>query len=619
MERTAFSNWKRLISYLRPYRWWVTAAVIGTFIGNIFAVAIPWIIGQVVGEGIAEGDAQFMLLAGLGMVGLGIMRGLMGFLARYFGEKLSHFAAYDIRNEVYDKVQNLQFSYHDNSRVGTIVTRSIGDVNELQRYFAFGLMDSLNIAVLVIGTLAVMFYTSPLLATIAILPLIPLVVLSRDFALSVGPMWRQIMERTQTLSNHIQENAIGAQVVRAFAREEHEISRFGEQNAKLFDDFMALISRWANFLPISSFIAAVSTVLVLLAGGWMERGGLNGVDVATVVAFNGYILQMTNPLRFLGFAILLTTQAVSSSDRVFEILDEEINIKSKSDAVQPPEFRGEVRFENVTFRYEGEKNPALENITFDAQPGEVVGIIGATGSGKSSLINLLPRFYDVQDGQICIDGVDVRDMDLSSLRQHIGIVMQTSLLFSATIAENIAFGHPDASQERIEAAAKAASAHNFIVDFENGYDTIVGERGVTLSGGQRQRVAIARALLLNPRILILDDSTSSVDTRTEHHIQQALAHLMEGRTTFIIAQRLTSVIEADKILVLEEGKIVERGTHEQLIEQGGTYAEIYELQMEDQDRVRAQEAFEGSLNITQDEGIRSTQEFRQLARTIGGD
>jgi len=619
LERTAFSNWKRLISYLRPYRWWVTAAVIGTFIGNIFAVAIPWIIGQVVGEGIAEGDAQFMLLAGLGMVGLGIMRGLMGFLARYFGEKLSHFAAYDIRNEVYDKVQNLQFSYHDNSRVGTIVTRSIGDVNELQRYFAFGLMDSLNIAVLVIGTLAVMFYTSPLLATIAILPLIPLVVLSRDFALSVGPMWRQIMERTQTLSNHIQENAIGAQVVRAFAREEHEISRFGEQNAKLFDDFMALISRWANFLPISSFIAAVSTVLVLLAGGWMERGGLNGVDVATVVAFNGYILQMTNPLRFLGFAILLTTQAVSSSDRVFEILDEEINIKSKSDAVQPPEFRGEVRFENVTFRYEGEKNPALENITFDAQPGEVVGIIGATGSGKSSLINLLPRFYDVQDGQICIDGVDVRDMDLSSLRQHIGIVMQTSLLFSATIAENIAFGHPDASQERIEAAAKAASAHNFIVDFENGYDTIVGERGVTLSGGQRQRVAIARALLLNPRILILDDSTSSVDTRTEHHIQQALAHLMEGRTTFIIAQRLTSVIEADKILVLEEGKIVERGTHEQLIEQGGTYAEIYELQMEDQDRVRAQEAFEGSLNITQDEGIRSTQEFRQLARTIGGD
>ena len=619
MERTAFSNWKRLISYLRPYRWWVTAAVIGTFIGNIFAVAIPWIIGQVVGEGIAEGDAQFMLLAGLGMVGLGIMRGLMGFLARYFGEKLSHFAAYDIRNEVYDKVQNLQFSYHDNSRVGTIVTRSIGDVNELQRYFAFGLMDSLNIAVLVIGTLAVMFYTSPLLATIAILPLIPLVVLSRDFALSVGPMWRQIMERTQTLSNHIQENAIGAQVVRAFAREEHEISRFGEQNAKLFDDFMALISRWANFLPISSFIAAVSTVLVLLAGGWMERGGLNGVDVATVVAFNGYILQMTNPLRFLGFAILLTTQAVSSSDRVFEILDEEINIKSKSDAVQPPEFRGEVRFENVTFRYEGEKNPALENITFDAQPGEVVGIIGATGSGKSSLINLLPRFYDVQDGQICIDGVDVRDMDLSSLRQHIGIVMQTSLLFSATIAENIAFGHPDASQKRIEAAAKAASAHNFIVDFENGYDTIVGERGVTLSGGQRQRVAIARALLLNPRILILDDSTSSVDTRTEHHIQQALAHLMEGRTTFIIAQRLTSVIEADKILVLEEGKIVERGTHKQLIEQGGTYAEIYELQMEDQDRVRAQEAFEGSLNITQDEGIRSTQEFRQLARTIGGD
>lgn len=614
-----FDNWKRLIGYLRPYGWWVTAAVIGTLAGNLLAVAIPRIIGAVIDEGVASGDAQFMLFAGLGMVGLGVARGIAGFFSRYFGEKLSHYAAFDIRNDVYDKVQHLQFSYHDNSHVGTIVTRSISDVNELQRYFAFGLMDALNIAVLVIGSLAIMTYTSPLLTLVAVLPLIPLVVFSRNFAMSVGPMWRQIMERTQTLSNHIQENALGAQVVRVFAREDHEIGRFSKQNAALFDDFMNLIARWANFLPLSAFIAALSTVLVLIVGGWMEQAGTSGITVGTVVAFNAYILQMANPLRFLGFAILLTTQALSSSDRVFEILDEEINISSKPDALKPESMRGHVRFEDVTFRYENEPKPALQNVTFDAQPGEVIGVVGATGSGKSSLINLMPRFYDVQDGQVCIDGHDVRDYDLNILRQNIGIVMQTSLLFSATIGENIAFGRTDATQAKIEAAAKAASAHNFITEFENGYDTIVGERGVTLSGGQRQRIAIARALLLNPRILILDDSTSSVDTRTEHHIQQALAHLMEGRTTFVIAQRLTSVIDADKILVLDGGKIVERGTHDDLIEQGGAYADIYRLQMEDQDRVRAEEAFDGKLNFSEEEEKRSTEDFRELARAIGGD
>jgi ATP-binding cassette subfamily B protein len=273
----------------------------------------------------------------------------------------------------------------------------------------------------------------------------------------------------------------------------------------------------------------------------------------------------------------------------------------------------------VTFWYGGEKKPALKDITFDAQPGEVIGIVGATGAGKTSIVNLIPRFYDVTEGRVLVDGVDVRDIDVNSLRYNIGMVMQTSLLFSATIGENIAFGRTDASQARIEAAAKAANAHDFITEFERGYDTIVGERGVTLSGGQRQRVAIARALLLNPRILILDDSTSSVDTRTENLIQQALEHLMEGRTTFIIAQRLTSVINADKILVMDGGEIVERGTHDELIELGGVYADIYRLQMEDQDRVRAEEAFEGVFNLTPEEEKRATSEFRKLAEAIGGD
>lgn len=619
MNTTAFKNWKRLISYLAAYRWWVVAALVGTIAGNLLAVAIPRIIGLVIDEGVQRNDARFMLVAGLGMVGLGVLRGVAGFFARYFGEKLSHYAAYDIRNDIYDKVQHLSFNYHDNAHVGTIVTRSISDVNEIQRYFAFGLMDAFNVGVLVIGSIVVMIYTSPVLAVVALLPLLPLVLMSRNFAMKVDPMWKQIMERTQTLSNHIQENAIGAQVVRVFAREKYEIDRFFKVNEQLFHDFMNLIKSWGTFLPLSAFIAAMSTSLVLVVGGWMENRGMAGVTVGTVVAFNAYILQMTNPLRFLGFVILLTTQALSSSSRVFEILDEDIDIQSKPDAVQLDEMRGEVRFEDVTFWYGGEKKPALKDITFDAQPGEVIGIVGATGAGKTSIVNLIPRFYDVTDGRVLVDGVDVRDIDVNSLRYNIGMVMQTSLLFSATIGENIAFGRTDASQARIEAAAKAANAHDFITEFERGYDTIVGERGVTLSGGQRQRVAIARALLLNPRILILDDSTSSVDTRTENLIQQALEHLMEGRTTFIIAQRLTSVINADKILVMDGGEIVERGTHDELIELGGVYADIYRLQMEDQDRMRAEEAFEGVFNLTPEEEKRATSEFRKLAEAIGGD
>ncbi|MEL6150033.1 MAG: ABC transporter ATP-binding protein, partial [Chloroflexota bacterium] len=521
-NNTPFNNWKRLIRYIVRYRKWAAAALIGAIGGNLLAVVIPTIIGLVIDEGVQRGDANFMLVAGLGMVGLGILRGVAGFLARYFGEKLSHYAAFDLRNEMYNKVQHLSFTYHDNAHIGTIVTRAISDVGEIQRYFAFGLMDTFNVGVLVIGSLVVMFYVSPVLTLVALLPLLPLVFLSRNFAMSVDPMWRAIMERQQTLSNHIQENAIGAEVVRVFAREQYELDKFDETNESLFHDFMRLITRWATFLPISAFIAATSTSLVLIVGGYMESRGIAGITVGTVVAFNAYILQMANPLRFLGFVILLTTQALSSSDRVFEILDEPVDVESKPDAIELDEVRGQVVFEDVTFTYTGEKKPALKNISFTAEPGEVIGIVGSTGSGKSSVVNLIPRFYDATEGRVLIDGHDVRDVDVNSLRANIGNVMQRSLLFSATIGENIAFGRTEAPQEAVVAAAMAADAHDFITEFENGYDTIVGERGVTLSGGQRQRTSIARALLINPRILILDDSTSSVDTRTERAIQEAL-------------------------------------------------------------------------------------------------
>lgn len=582
-----FAVWKRMMTYMRPYGKWATVALIGILVGIGLQIAIPAILKDVIDIGIARKDKEYMLAAGLLIVGLGVIRGLMGYFSKFYGERLSHYAAYDVRNEVYDKVQHLSFSYHNQAHTGTLITRAISDVDELQRYFAFGLIDGLTTLSLTIGVAIVMFAESPLLALIALAPMVPLAFLSKNFAMSVEPRWKKMMERLQKLSDHLQENVVGAQVVRAFAREKHEKQRFSRQNEILYDETLDLVNQWSWYIPVSQFIVATSLALVLFFGGLMERDGFGGVTVGLVVSFNAYILLISQPLRFLGFVILLTTQAVTSSRRVFEILDTPMDIDTKPDATDMPLIKGQVRMENVDFAYDDAPDtPILKNINLEAEPGQIVALLGKTGSGKTSLVNLLPRFYDVTGGSVTIDGTDVRDVDLKSLRKQIGMVLQDSLLFSATIGENIAYGHPDTTKEAIIEAAKAANAHDFIMEFPEGYETEIGERGVTLSGGQRQRVAIARALLIDPRILILDDSTSSVDTKTEFLIQEALNRLMEGRTTFVIAQRLTTVQNADQILVLDHGEIAERGTHQELLDKDGLYAEIYRLQLEDQERLR---------------------------------
>jgi len=423
----------------------------------------------------------------------------------------------------------------------------------------------------------------------------------------------------QKLGNHIQENALGAEVVRAFNREDYEIEKFRKDNDKLYEERVDLIAEWSIYLPLSAFIIAFSTALVLFFGGLMEQNNFGGVTVGLVVAFNAYVLLLSQPVRFLGFVILLLTQAISSAGRVFEILDAPVDIETIANANKMEDMQGRVRFENVRFKYDDDLPWVLKGINLEAKPGQVTAILGHTGAGKSTLVGLIPRFYEVTEGRVTIDGVDVRDADLHSLRQHIGMVLQSSLLFSATIRENIAYGKVGSSEEEIIAAAKAANAHDFIMEFPDGYDTLVGERGVTLSGGQKQRIAIARALLINPRILILDDSTSSVDTKTEHLIKQALDILMRGRTTFIIAQRLNSVQNADQILVLEYGEIVERGTHQQLLALDGPYKEIYDLQLADQERVRSELIALGQVPETLDTDSRlATDEFRAIIDQVGG-
>lgn len=618
---STFEIWKRMMGYVTPYKWWAVVAFTGVIGSTILQVLIPRILGDVIDIGIARGESSYMLAAGLLIVGLGLFRGITGFLYRYFGERMSHYIAYDIRSEVYEKVQALSFRYHDNANVGTLITRSISDVNEMQRYFSFALIDGVVTLLLFLGITIIMFVSSPILGIIALLPLIPLAFISRNFALSVGPRWKGIMERMQSLGNHIQENAVGAEVVRAFAREDYEIKKFNDNNEKLYIEQLALIKRWGNYLPISAFFIAISTALVLFFGAVMEQNNIGGVTVGLVVAFNAYVLILAQPIRFLGFVILLITQAISSAERVFEILDAPVEIQSKPEAVVMDHMKGHIKFENVKFSYDEASTVVLHDINFEAKPGQIVALLGPTGAGKSSLVNLIPRFYDVTDGRISVDDVDIRDMEVSSLRDRIGIVLQKSLLFSATIRENIAYGKPDASDEEVFAAAKAANAHDFITEFSEGYDTVVGERGVTLSGGQRQRVAIARAILIDPRIMILDDSTSSVDTKTEFEIRQALDQLMEGRTTLIIAQRLNSVQNADLILVLKDGRVVERGTHDALLEANKHYAEIYRLQLADQERVREELEAAGQLKRPdrQKYDKRATEEFRAVMQESSGD
>jgi ATP-binding cassette, subfamily B, multidrug efflux pump len=506
-----------------------------------------------------------------------VIRGLFAFAQSYMSEKVSQSVAFDFRNELFAKIQRLSFSYHDRNQTGQLMVRATDDVDKLRMFIGQGMLMSVQAVVLLVGALTMLAITnwSLTLTVVAILPLA--LILFMVFGRVSQPLFAQVQIKLSVLNTVLQENLAGIKVIKAFGREPQEQAKFKRAADELLAQQITLARIFSFLFPLIFLLASLGQAAVIYFGGRQIIAG--ALTVGEWQTFSLYLLYVFFPIGHLGFIISQMSQASASATRIFEILDAKSDVVDQPGAVPLPPIQGVVEFKNVTFRYFSSGEPVLNQVSLIAHPGETIALLGATGSGKTTIINLIPRFYDVSEGQVLIDGHDVRTVQMDSLRRQIGIVLQETNLFTGTIRDNIAFGRPDASDDEIAAAAKAAAAHDFIVGFPDGYATPVGERGATLSGGQKQRVAIARALLLNPRILILDDSTSSVDVATEVQIQQALDRLMQGRTSFVIAQRISTVLNADQILVLDKGRIVAQGKHAELMETSELYAEIYRSQL----------------------------------------
>jgi ATP-binding cassette subfamily B protein len=485
--------------------------------------------------------------------------------------------AFDLRNDLFSKIQRLSFSYHDRNQTGQLMIRATDDVEKVRVFLGQGLLMALSALVLLVGTLIVLFLTNFQL-TLVVLPILPVAMgVFMVFGAISQPLFFKVQQKLSTLNTILQENLAGIKVVKAFAREPDQQAKFTRATDELVSQQIRISRVFAFLFPLIFLIANLGQTLILFAGGTQIIN--RTLTLGEWQQFSLYLAFIFFPLAQLGMIITQMSQAAASATRIFEILDAKSDVVDKPGAQTIPAIEGLVEFKDVGFSYPGSTQPVLSNVTFEAKPGQTIALLGATGSGKTTIINLVPRFYDPTQGQILIDGYDLRDLTIDSLRKQIGIVLQETNLFTGTIRDNIAYGRTNATQEQVEAAARAAAAHDFILQFPQGYDTSVGELGSTLSGGQKQRIAIARALLLDPRILILDDSTSSVDLVTEYKIQKALDRLMLNRTSLVIAQRISTVLNADLILVLEKGVIVARGTHEELMEESEIYAQIYQSQL----------------------------------------
>ncbi len=566
---------RRILGLLRPYRWMVVFAFLFQTLAIATRMVQPLVTRRVVNDVVVGGQAGLLAQLLLLFVGLSATRGACMYLRVMLMERSSQSVAYDLRTGLFSHLNEMSWPFFDKNRVGEIMSRMTGDLEGIRDYLAEGLVTMFEQGMMFFGSLIFMFFLSwqAALVTLTLLPLIGFA--AARFRAKVRPQFRAVREQSAELNTRVQENLAGIHVVKAFVREGHEQALLEKENQKLLGEHLKVTWVWSDYVPVMQFLSELCTPAVLLTGALLMAAGQ--MDVGTLVGVTGYIWMLTNPMRMLSQIINQATRAVTSAEKVFYYADLGADIKDAPDAKSPAVRRGLVEFDHVSFRYADQE--ILSDISFTAQPGQTVAVMGATGSGKSSLTRLIGRFYDVSAGRVLVDGIDVRKQPMKELRASIGWVPQETFLFSESVAENIAYGRPGAPRERIEEAARAAQAEEFVTTLAAGYDTVVGERGVGLSGGQKQRTAIARALLIDPKILVLDDATSAVDMQTEAQIQEELAKATLGRTTFVLAHRISSVRNADLILVLNGGKIAERGTHRELLEQKGEYFRMYADQL----------------------------------------
>ena len=574
---------RKLKQFYWPFKKYFIYSVLSVLFVTVITVVYPIILQVTIDEVVYEGRYNLIPIISSVFIGLMVLKGITNFTQQYLGDLFGVKSVYKLRDSLYKKLQRLSFTYYDNARTGDLMSRLTMDVEGFKFFLAAGLKELIRVVLLIVISLGVMFYYSiPLaLVTMAAMPFLAVVVFR--FERKVHPAFRSVRKSLGRLNTRIQENVSGMNTIKSLSKEDFEIERFTSNNTDYREINIHTSNIWARFFPLMEFIGNISMVSLLIFGGYLVIS--NQLMLGELVAFFSLVTYIIGPLMQLGFIVNMFSQAKASGERLLEILEAKEDIEELNDPIVQQRLKGHVTFKDVTLKYTEDDDVALHNISFDAPPGKVIGLIGPTGSGKTSITQLMTRFYEPDEGEVLIDNIPSSEYSLKWLRKNIGFVLQESFLFSTTIKENISYGNPDATMEEIIEAAKRAQAHDFIMEMPKGYDTLLGERGMGLSGGQKQRIAIARALLINPSILVLDDATSAVDMETEFRIQKALKEVMNDRTTFIIAHRISSLKHADEILVLDKGKVIERGTHDQLVNLNGAYRRIYDIQYQDRDAI----------------------------------
>ncbi len=573
---------RKLKEFYWPYKKYFFISIFSLLFVAGITVVYPIVLQVTIDDVVAEERFGLVPYIALAFIGLMVVKSIATYYNQYMGDLFGISSVYKVRDAMYKKLQRLSFKYYDNAKTGDLMSRLTADVEGFRFFLSFGFSELLRIFLLITTSMTVMFfYSVPLaLVTMAAMPFLAVVVFKFDRR--VHPAFRGIRKSFGRMNTRVQENISGMNTVKSLSREDFEIGRFAEKGENYRQHYIDTAKIWSKYFPLMEFIGNFCAVALLAFGGYLVIEG--DLTVGRLIAFFSLVWYILGPLMNLGFVVNQFSQAKASGERLLEILESDLEIED-----QVPEtaerIKGHVTFADVTLTYVEEDDQALKHISFDAPPGKIIGLIGGTGSGKTSITQLITRFYEPEEGQVLVDGKPVREYSLTQLRNSIGFVLQEPFLFSTTIKDNIAYGNPEASMEEIIDAAKRAQAHEFIMEMPKGYDTLLGERGMGLSGGQKQRISIARAILINPSILVLDDATSAVDMQTEFKIQKALKEVMTDRTTFIIAHRISSLKHADEILVLEDGEIVERGTHDELVHNEGAYQRIYEIQYQDKEAI----------------------------------